>query len=65
MIQGQWVSVQPGALPEDLLGAAWGPSDFPVFVQHMHANDGGHCCNEFTWYHIDMLHLKHCKEAVA
>ena len=64
MGQGQLDSVQPNAPPEDLLGAAQGPSDFPVFVQHMPGNDGIPAYNELNWHLVEMLDLKHFKETV-
>lgn len=45
---------------EDLSGATQEPSVFPIVVQHMPANDGGHSY-ELTWCPIEM----HFKEAVV
>ena len=41
MAQVYQVNVQLSAIPENLLGPTQAPSAFPVFVQHMPANDGG------------------------
>ena len=46
MLQGQWDSVHPSVLPEDLFDATQTTPAFPVFVQHMPANDGGHVYSE-------------------
>jgi hypothetical protein len=64
-VKVQCVNVQPRTAPEDLLGATLAPSAFPVFVQHMPANDGGHDSNELIWHLLEMLYLKHFKEAIV
>ena len=46
MLEAQQDSVQLSAPPENLLGPTQAPSAFPVFVQHMPANDGALACNE-------------------
>lgn len=61
MVQGRWVRVQPSAPPEDWSGATQAASAFPIFVQHMPANDGAHAYNELTWRPTEM----HFKEAVV
>lgn len=61
MVQGRWVRVQPSAPPEDWSGATQAASAFPIFVQHMPANDGGHAYNELTCRPTEM----HFKEAVV
>lgn len=40
-------------------------SAFPVSVQHMPAEDGGHAYSELTWRLTEMPDLKHFKEAVV
>ena len=57
------VSVLPSALPEDLLGPTQATSAFPVFMQHMPPTDGGFTY-ELTLSLIEMLGLKHVKEAI-
>lgn len=44
-------------VPEDLFEATQAPSAFPVFVQHIPANNSGHAFNELTWWLIEMLDL--------
>jgi hypothetical protein len=63
--QEQWVSVQPSALIEDLLEATQASSSFLVFVQDMPAKVGGHVYNDVTWHLLEMLDLKHFKEAIV
>lgn len=46
---------------QDLSGATQESSAFPIIVQHMPTNDGGHTYNEFTWCPMEM----HFKEAVV
>ena len=63
--QVQQVNVQPSAPPENLLGPTQAPSAFPVFVQHMPANNGGQPYNELTWRQIQMSSLKPFIEAIV
>lgn len=62
MTQVKWDSVCWSVPPEDLRGITHASSAFPVFAQHMPANDA---YNEMTWHPIEMLDLAHLKEAIV
>jgi hypothetical protein len=62
MAQVQHVNVQLSAPPETLLLSHLQPSQS---MQHMPANRGGQAYNELTWRPIQILFLKHFKEAMA
>ena len=56
--QVQEVNVHLSAPPEDLRGPTQASSAFPVFVQHVPANDGIPAYNELIWQPKEMLDLK-------
>lgn len=56
---------QLSAAPEASLGPTQAPSTSPALVQRKPTNDGIPACNELTWHPIEILDLKHLKEAVV
>lgn len=63
-VKGKGVNLEPSALPEELSGFTKSPAVFPIIMQLMPANDGGHEYDEITWHPIEILDSKWFKESI-